>query len=188
MATNERKRTSKAEWFEAALKVLGEEGIDGVRVERLARDLGTSRSGFYWHFKDRRDLELQLLEYWAHEFTEVLSENPELLLVEPRKRIGHIADLVMEHDLSGYDLAFFAWAEHDPEVAARVADVVRVRLDYVGRALSELGIPADEVDFRRRMFVCYMAWESKMYPEVSARKRRKLSGHLVDWVTAPQPE
>ena len=87
------KRTSKAEWFETALRVLGDEGIEGVRVERLARDLGTSRSGFYWHFKDRRDLELQLLEYWAHEYTEVVSENPELMLVEPGKRIAHVADL-----------------------------------------------------------------------------------------------
>lgn len=184
MATDRRKRTGRADWFEAALKVLRDEGIDGVRVERLARDLGTSRSGFYWHFKDRRDLELQLLEYWAHEYTEVVSENPELLLVEPKRRLARVAELVLEHDLSGYDLAFFAWAERDPEVAKRVAKVVQRRLDYVKRALTELGITGAEAEFRRRVFITYMAWEGKTYPDLSARRRRMLRDRLVEFMIA----
>ena len=69
MAARKRKRTTKADWFEAALRVLRTEGHSSVRVERLARDLDISKSGFYWHFRDRRDLELQLLDYWAHEYT-----------------------------------------------------------------------------------------------------------------------
>ncbi|MCL7926886.1 MAG: TetR/AcrR family transcriptional regulator [marine benthic group bacterium] len=188
MAASKRRRTSKAEWFEAALEVLGKEGIDGVRVERLARDLGTSKSGFYWHFKDRRDLEMQLLEYWAHEYTEVVSENPELLLVEASRRIAYVAEMVMQHDLSGYDLAFFAWAERDREVAERVADVIERRLSYLNRAFAELGITGAEADFRKRLFVCYMAWEGKTYPGLSARKRRTLRERLVEWLTEPPLE
>ncbi len=184
MAHSRRKRTSKAEWFEAALRVLYEEGIASVRVERLAQDLGTSRSGFYWHFKDRRDLEMQLLEYWAHEYTDVVSENPELRLVEPRKRLARVAELVLEHDLSGYDLAFVAWAEHDPEVAKRVAKVVQRRLDYVKQALAELGIAGDEAEFRRRIFILYLAWEAKIYPDLSAKKRRMLRDRVVEWTTS----
>ncbi|MHC4350247.1 MAG: TetR/AcrR family transcriptional regulator, partial [Planctomycetota bacterium] len=49
-------RKSKAHWFQAALAALAREGIQGVRVERLARDLGVAKSGFYWHFRDRDDL------------------------------------------------------------------------------------------------------------------------------------
>ena len=51
-----RKRVSKAEWLAQALEVLAAEGVQGVRVERLARDLGIAKAGFYWHFRDRRDL------------------------------------------------------------------------------------------------------------------------------------
>ena len=185
MAHSRRKRTSKAEWFEAALQVLGEEGIEGVRVERLARDLGTSRSGFYWHFKDRRDLELQLLEFWAHEYTEVVTGNPELALVEPRKRLARVGELVLEYDLSQYDLAFFAWAEHDPEVAKIVAKVVKRRLAYIKQAFTELGITDDEAEFRTRIFVLYFAWEGKTYPDLSAKKRRQLRDRVVKWATGP---
>ncbi|MBW2686907.1 MAG: TetR/AcrR family transcriptional regulator, partial [Deltaproteobacteria bacterium] len=35
-----KKRVSKAEWLDRALDVLELEGVQGVRVERLARDLG----------------------------------------------------------------------------------------------------------------------------------------------------
>ena len=51
-----KKRVSKAQWLERALEVLETEGLQGVRVERLARDLGIAKAGFYWHFRDRSDL------------------------------------------------------------------------------------------------------------------------------------
>ena len=39
------RRISKAEWLDAALNALEEGGIDAVRIERLAKKLGTSRRG-----------------------------------------------------------------------------------------------------------------------------------------------
>ena len=186
MAARKRKRTTKADWFEAALRVLRTEGHSSVRVERLARDLDISKSGFYWHFRDRRDLELQLLDYWAHEYTEVLADNPELLLVEPRKRLTRVYQLVEEHDLAGYDLAFFGWAETDPVVRERVERVIQRRLDYQKRALAELGIKGDEADFRNRVFICYMAWQRTL-PTFSARKSKLLEKRMIEWLTAPPP-
>ena len=58
------KRTSKSEWLEKALEVLEAEGVNAVKIDRLAKLLETSRSGFYWHFKDRQDL-LSCLLHWA---------------------------------------------------------------------------------------------------------------------------
>ena len=57
-----KKRVSKGEWLDMALDILTHEGIEGVRIERLADRLGISKSGFYWHFRDRDDLYRQLLE------------------------------------------------------------------------------------------------------------------------------
>ena len=39
-----KKRVSKARWLERALEVLETEGLQGVRVERLARDLGIAKA------------------------------------------------------------------------------------------------------------------------------------------------
>ena len=53
-------RVSKAERLAAALVALEKGGVEAVRVERLARALGISKSGFYWRFKNRTDLLAQL--------------------------------------------------------------------------------------------------------------------------------
>ena len=57
------KRISKAEWLEQGLEILEKEGIDAVKIERLAKELATSRSGFYWHFIDRNNLLQEILKY-----------------------------------------------------------------------------------------------------------------------------
>src|ERR1700730_5847645 len=44
------------DWIRAAFARLATEGIDAVRVELLARDLGVSKGSFYWHFQDREEL------------------------------------------------------------------------------------------------------------------------------------
>jgi AcrR family transcriptional regulator len=145
-----------------------------VRVERLARDLRIAKSGFYWHFEDRNDLLQQLLDYWEHEFTEVVSENPELRRLEPRERLTRVAELVLEHDLSGFDLSFRAWAAHDRLVARRANRVIRKRLDYIGEAFAELGFEGQDLDMRTRLFVCYTSAERATYPGVSKKALREL--------------
>jgi AcrR family transcriptional regulator len=54
------------EWIEAAIDLLAEEGVQGMRVEVLAKNFGVTKGSFYWHFKDRQDLvEVGVLESLA---------------------------------------------------------------------------------------------------------------------------
>ena len=48
-------------WLEAAIEVLTEEGIEKVKIERLAARLGGTKGSFYYAYRDRREL----LEYSA---------------------------------------------------------------------------------------------------------------------------
>ncbi|MBT8477640.1 MAG: TetR/AcrR family transcriptional regulator, partial [Gemmatimonadetes bacterium] len=145
-----------------------------VQIERLARDLGIAKSGFYWHFEDRQDLIRQLLDYWAHEYTEVLSENPELRDLDPKSRLLRVAEMVQDNDLSRYDRSFRAWAARDAMVARHVDDVLRKRLDYVGQAFAELGFEGDELEMRTRLFVCYHSAETDIYSRVAKKRLREL--------------
>ena len=131
MKKSGKKRVSKAEWLALSLEVLATEGVQGVRIERLARDLGIAKAGFYWHFRDRRDLLQSLLDYWAHEFTAVVTENLELLEGDPKQRLYKTMLMILDHDLAKYDLAIRAWAAHDPAAAKAVRHVTRMRLDFL---------------------------------------------------------
>ena len=82
---------SRDDWVEAAWETLGEAGVDGVRVEGLARKLGVTKGSFYWHFKNRRDLIDALFERWLdlreEARAEFLHENP-----QPEERMWKVIE------------------------------------------------------------------------------------------------
>ena len=173
-------RVSKAEWLAAALNVLEVSGIDAVRVERLAKALSVAKSGFYWHFQDRKDLHRQLLEYWFHEYTEVVSLNPHLILGEPKVRLERIMKIIQVHDLARYDLAIRAWAKHDELARDFVQRVTKVRFDYIRQIFNEMGFDGDELEMRTMVFVCYHTWEGAIFGDMPPRKRARLRKRRLD--------
>ena len=52
-------------WIGAGLAEIAKHGIDGVRVEVLAKNLGVTKGGFYRRFKDRAALLEGILRTWS---------------------------------------------------------------------------------------------------------------------------
>ena len=50
------------DWLALARETLIKEGVDAVKIDRLAKMAGVTPGGFYWRFKSRNDLLDQLLE------------------------------------------------------------------------------------------------------------------------------
>ena len=59
-----RVQLDRQSWVMAAIEVMAEEGIAGLRVEVLAKRLKVTKGSFYWHFEDRRDLLVAILQHW----------------------------------------------------------------------------------------------------------------------------
>jgi len=178
-----RKRVSKSEWLAQALEVLSREGVQGVRVERLARDLKIAKSGFYWHFRNRHELLRHMLDYWAYEFTEVVIQYQELLNVDPESRLNQISNMIRKHNLTKFDLSVRAWAEHDEVAATVVAQVDESRLGYLRETFRELGFEGDDLEMRTRLFVCYHSWEMSMYGSEPERKLARMQKLRIELLT-----
>src|SRR3954454_10006516 len=113
-------RTPRSSWIEEGLRALAAGGPDAVRIELLARALGVTRGGFYWHFDDRRALLEEILDTW-----ERLSVDE---VIEPIEREGGGAG-AWRRRLSALrassdeplriDLAVRDWARRDQTVAER---------------------------------------------------------------------
>jgi AcrR family transcriptional regulator len=176
-------RISKAQWLDMALEALETDGIAGVRIEVLAKRLEISKSGFYWHFKNRDQLFKDMLDYWTHELTEVATENPELLTLKPKSRLIKTAEMILEHDLTRYEIPIRQWALQDAVAARAVRKVNRLRLDFVSGAFSELGFTGDDLDMRAMLFVCYHTWEAPMFREISRKRRRELIAKRIELLT-----
>jgi AcrR family transcriptional regulator len=174
---------SKAEWLEKALQTLGKGGVASITVEGMAKSLGINKSGFYWHFKNRDDLLRQILNYWSHEVTEVITDNPDLFKLEPKARLIKIAEMILDFELTRYEIAIRQWALQDNLAARAAKKVNRVRMDFISNTLSELGFKGDDLDMRTMLFVCYQSLESPMFPEISLKRRRELIRKRIDLLT-----
>ena len=183
MTEKARRGVSKAEWQEAGLRAISEGGISAITIEGLAKSLGINKSGFYWHFKNRDDLLRQLLEYWTHEITEVISENPEILNIEPKQRLITIAEMILDYDLNRYELGIRHWAMQDAGAARAVKKVNQLRLEFIGNAFSELGFTGDDLEMRTILFVGFHSGVSIFFSEVSTKRRRQMITKRIDLLT-----
>jgi AcrR family transcriptional regulator len=156
-------------------------------VEGLAEELGIAKSGFYWHFKNREELLKDLLDYWLHEVTEVITENVELDALDPKARLMQCAEMIHELDLTRYEIGIRQYALRDDRASRVVKKANRLRGDFIGRALSELGFTGDDLEMRIMLFACYHTWEASMFQGVSRKRRKELIGRRVDLLTGTDP-
>ncbi|HKV03915.1 MAG TPA: helix-turn-helix domain-containing protein [Candidatus Acidoferrales bacterium] len=139
MASRATIRTAKlapSDWIRAALVRLSAQGIDAVRVEALARDLGVSKGSFYWHFRDRDDLLEKMLGRW---------ESAELAWLGPEAgdsaaaRWARLIEKTAEPARMRVEVALRAWARSDERVAGRMAAIERRKAGSIADVLREVG-------------------------------------------------
>ncbi len=168
------------------MELFAKEGEKGVQVEKLARQVGVAKAGFYWHFRDRADLLEHMLKYWAHEFTGVVTENPEILDLPPAQRLLSIMQMVDKFGLTRYDVHFRAWAINNPTAARGVREVFKARLDTVRELFAELGFEGEDLEVRAHLFVCYGSNEGDMFAgrgRTPKRDRERYWQLLIDMAT-----
>lgn len=165
-----RQRFSKEEWLEAGLNMLAEQGVDKLTISSLSRSVGVAKTSFYWHFKDRQDLLDHLLDYWASEFTFVVSENPQLPQLEPAQRLLAINNTVMGNDLLKYELAIGAWASHDKSAKAMFESIYRRRMEVFRQAFADAGFDEGEQEIRAQALLCHHVWGGVMQGDPHAHK------------------
>jgi AcrR family transcriptional regulator len=182
-APQSKKRLDRDSWFQAALAALMEEGIAGVRVERLARTLGVTRGSFYHHFSDRDDLLRDLLEHWIAVSTLAIREEVKALGLDPENTIFALAQMIRHRGGSTFDVAFRAWALHDPMARDYVARADDIRLDYIRSVFEDMGFEGLDAENRARIFLYYEMSEPAVFAQQSEETERALVRKRIDLLT-----
>jgi AcrR family transcriptional regulator len=150
-------RTPRSSWIEEGLRALADGGPDGVRIELLARALGVTRGGFYWHFDDRRALLEEILDTWERVSVDEVIERVESEDGDTRAKLRRLSALAASSDEPlRIDLAVRDWARREPTVADRLQRVDNRRMDYM-RSLFGAFCP-NEDDVEARCIVFYSLW------------------------------
>ncbi|KRA24140.1 hypothetical protein ASD65_06650 [Microbacterium sp. Root61] len=140
-------RLTADDWTLAAFERFNADGIAAVRVEAVARDLGTTKGSFYWHFADRAALVQTVLETWERTETEELIARVQQI-ESPRDRLAWLFEAIVQRmqDRGGERTLYIeAAAAGIHQVVGRV---VERRVTYVAGVIEELGF--DAVEARRR--------------------------------------
>jgi AcrR family transcriptional regulator len=139
-------------WVEAGLSALAASGPDAVKIEALAKALGVTKGGFYWHFADRPAFLGAVLAAWeraavADVIAEVEGEGG-----TPHERLWRLFDLARLATTTasglGAELAVRDWARRDPAVAERLRRVDDSRMAYLRTLFSESGLDPEEAEAR----------------------------------------
>jgi len=150
-------RTPRSSWIEEGLRALAAGGPDAVRIELLARALGVTRGGFYWHFDDRRALLEEILDTWERVSVDEVIERVESEGGDARAELRRLSALAASSDEPlRIDLAVRDWARREQAVADRLRRVDNRRMDYM-RSLFGALCP-DEDDVEARCMVFYSLW------------------------------
>jgi AcrR family transcriptional regulator len=145
--------TGREEWAAAAAAVLGRDGVEGVRVEALARGLGVTKGSFYWHFADRPALLAAVLSRWeAGALAELAVASS---LATPQERVAALLRGLARPQSGIPDAAVFSWARRERWVAERVSEVERARTVFLKERLGEMGVVL--ADAHRRAEAGYLA-------------------------------
>ena len=150
-------RTPRSSWIEEGLRVLAAGGADAVRIEPLARALGVTRGGFYWHFADRRALLEEMLDAWERMSVDEVIERVESEGGDARAKLRRLSLLAASSDEPlRIDIAVRDWARREQAVADRLRRVDNRRMDYMRSLFAAVCLDEDEVE--ARCMVMYSLW------------------------------
>ncbi|WP_203579387.1 TetR/AcrR family transcriptional regulator [Microbacterium hibisci] len=118
---------SRQRWIDEGLRVLADEGIAGVRIDRIAVRVGLSKGSFFHHFANVASYRSALLDRWRADASEQLTNAPEVSELADLVTAGDVVDVWLER-------AIRAWAQHDRTAAAALEEVDGERLAALRRA------------------------------------------------------
>jgi AcrR family transcriptional regulator len=142
-------RTLRSGWLDEGLRALAAGGPDAVRIELLAKALGVSKGGFYWHFANRDVFLGKLLDMWEQRSLDEVIERVEAEGGDARTKLRRLFALAASaNGLLKVDLAVRAWARSDKAVAKRLRRVDNRRMAYLRSLFGDFCSPEDEVEAR----------------------------------------
>ncbi|HUP99335.1 MAG TPA: TetR/AcrR family transcriptional regulator [Aeromicrobium sp.] len=177
--------TPRERWVDEGLRALAAGGPQTVRVEALAKELGVTKGGFYWHFADRRALLDAMLDAWEQEGVDEPITQVDAAGGDGRARLHELFAIALAAaDRLPIELAIRDWARRDPSVHARVARVDNRRMDYMRQLFSDFC--EDPADVEARCFLVFSMFVGQSFVAAShgSRSRADVVRAALEYVLA----
>jgi len=147
-----RQRGSEEIWLDAAYEVLTESGIEAVKIMPLAKRLGLTRTGFYWHFRDRDALLEAMIRRWEDKNTGNLIARTKAYAESIGEAMFNLFDCWLDDTLfdARLDLAIRNWARNDADLQARLDKADKGRSEAVASMFRRFGFSDVQAQVRSK--------------------------------------
>ncbi len=151
VAVNDRTQLQRFDWLKKALQIFINEGIDAVRITRLADELSVTRGSFYWHFENREELIEALVCYWRDKNTAAITRAMD--------NASSLSNGIFEFfetciDTSRFDprldLAVREWARRSPQIRNQVDRADKLRIESFQSFYARFGYDMPDALIRAR--------------------------------------
>lgn len=172
-------------WINAAIEILAEEGVTGLRVESLAKRLKVTKGSFYWHFQDRHDLLVAVLQKWKEGRIRDIIKQTRVQPGRALEQIYHVIDLYSSNRSRRgmmIEIAVRDWAKRDHEAAAIVAEVDQIRLEGARGLFLACGLAHEEASSRCMLLYAYVFGVSLMFYDQFDADPARLKRDIADLI------
>lgn len=170
-----RPNLTREDWINEAQRALVKGGIDAVRIDTLAKDLGITRGSFYYHFKSRGELLEGILSTWRARATEAVIAQLRMAKPSPEQQLLHLLELPQHgktaKEAQAIELSIRAWARREIRAREAIDEVDNHRLSYIVGLLVQMGIDEVEADDRAYLLYAYQVSLSLIGTEMTADER-----------------
>jgi AcrR family transcriptional regulator len=143
-------RLSADDWVRAALDAMVDEGIGGVKIQRLCDRLGVTKGSFYWHFADLDAFLSEVARRWAGDGAQ-LPGSLDGAGDDPEARLLLAMKLFADPRNRNLARAMRDWAQHDERARAAVHQADETMFGQVKAALVHRGFDDAEAEVRAKI-------------------------------------
>ncbi|MCG7408741.1 TetR/AcrR family transcriptional regulator [Paenibacillus sp. ACRRX] len=150
---------TKEEWIEKGIGNFAVGGADALLIEKMARELGCSKSSFYWYFGDREQFIRCLVDEWVRRATyEVMQCSLMEQSVDARIKVL-LTSMFSTH--TGKDFVYYLrrMGQENFQYRDLLEKVENDRIDFMTSLLVERGFPQEKaISLATVIYHFYLGW------------------------------
>lgn len=178
----------REDWLDAAYNKLVHSGVESVKILPLAKSLQTSRTSFYWCFKDRDALLEALIGRWKSKNTQGLVSQTERYADTVVEAMLNVFDCWLDETIfdSEFEFAVRNWAMQSPKVARDVASADQVRLDALTKMLVRFDYSPHNANVRARtIYLTQIGYISMRTQETKEERMGRMADYIEIFTGQP---